>query len=154
MEWIKNMLALALFLAAVALTAVTGAFFVPGEWYAALQKPAWTPPNWLFGPVWTALYLGIAFAGWRIWQVTRSLRSVPMLAWFGQLGFNALWSWLFFGVHWTGVAFLDLLAMLGSILVFIATARFHSRLASLLFVPYALWVSYAGSLNLAIWLLN
>ncbi|MDX1570381.1 MAG: TspO/MBR family protein [Xanthomonadales bacterium] len=154
MQQIRNIATLAGFLSLVAVTAATGIVFEPGSWYAGLSKPPWTPPNWLFGPVWTALYIGIGVAGWQVWRRTRSWAAAPMLAWAAQLGFNALWSWLFFGLHWTGLAFVDLLAMLGSIVVFIAKAYPISRSAALLFVPYALWVAYAGSLNLAIWLLN
>jgi tryptophan-rich sensory protein len=148
-----GVLSLLVFLAIVAAAAFTGTQFMPGGWYAALEKPSWTPPNWLFSPVWTLLYIAIAVAGWLVWRKTRKI-GAPLAIWFAQLVLNAAWSWLFFGVHRTGLALADIVLMLALIAAFIATARRESRLAAGLFIPYFLWVAYATSLNLAIWRMN
>ncbi|MEM9300612.1 MAG: TspO/MBR family protein [Pseudomonadota bacterium] len=145
---------LLLFIGLIVAAASTGAIFQPGAWYASLDKPSWTPPNWLFGPAWTVLYACIVAAAWLIWRETGSLLALPLLFWFGQVVFNALWSWLFFGVRLPVLALLDLLLMLACILAFIVSAWSVSRSAALLFVPYAVWVTFAGSLNFAIWRLN
>ncbi len=143
-----------IFLLLVGLAAWSGAQFEPGAWYASLAKPSWTPPNWLFGPVWTVLYVGIAIAGWQAWK--RSGRKVtPLLGLWGvQLVLNTAWSWLFFGLHRPGVALVEIVALLATIVAFAILARPVSALASTLFIPYALWVSFATALNGAIWRLN
>lgn len=147
------MLSLVVFVALVVAAAVTGAQFQPGAWYAALVKPSWTPPNWLFGPVWTLLYIGIAVAGWLVWR-KRGRVDAAIGVWLGQLVLNAAWSWLFFGMHRPDLALIDILAMLVLIVLFIVFARRVSPIASYLFVPYFLWVSYATALNFAIWRAN
>lgn len=141
------------FFVLVAATASSGAFFTPGEWYASLRKPQWTPPDWLFGPAWTVLYIAIAAAGWLVWRARRRV-ELPLILWGLQLIANAAWSLLFFGRHLPGIALIDIVVMLGLILGFIDTARRTSPAAAWLFVPYALWVSFAGALNAAIWLMN
>ena len=129
-----------------------GVTTLPGGWYAGLIKPSFNPPNWIFAPVWTLLYLLIAIAGWRIWQ--RDPRSTAMTAWFIQLGLNFVWSPVFFGAHRIGLALAIIVALLAAILSFIATAWPRDRVASWLFVPYAAWVSFATALNAAVWRLN
>lgn len=141
------------FLVLVAATGSSGALFMPGEWYAGLRKPEWTPPSWLFGPAWTVLYVAIAAAGWLVWRARRRL-DLPLMLWGLQLIANAAWSWLFFGIHRPGLAFIDIIIMLSLIVGFIDVARQSSPVAAWLFVPYALWVTFAGALNLAIWLMN
>ena len=145
---------LLVFLALVAAAAITGAQFEPGEWYEQLEKPAWTPPNWLFGPVWSALYIAIAVAGWRVWRLARPRWTPAVWLWCTQLVLNVLWSWLFFSLHRPLLALLDLLLLATSIAGFVVLAHAHSRLASWLFAPYLLWVLFAGALNLAIVLRN
>ncbi len=130
----------------------SGAQFQPGDWYAALNKPAWTPPGRVFGPVWGTLYLMIAAAGWLAWRARPALAAPATLAWGAQLLLNAAWSWLFFGLQQPLWALVDLLLMLVTLLVFIATTA--SRGARWLFLPYVLWVAFAGVLNLAIVVLN
>ena len=147
------MLSLFVFVALVAATAFTGAQFQPGVWYAALAKPSWTPPNWLFGPVWTLLYIGIAVAGWLVWRKTGRIETTLWI-WLAQLVLNAAWSWLFFGIHRPDLALVNILAMLVLIALFIVFARPVSPIASWLFVPYFLWVSYATALNFSIWRAN
>jgi len=148
------MIALVGFVALVAAAAVSAAQFQPGAWYAALAKPAWTPPSWLFAPVWTALYLAIAVAGWLVWRRSPRRPNPALLLWIAQLGLNAAWSWLFFGLHRPDLAFVDILALLAAIGAFMLIARRLSRAAAGLFVPYALWVAFAAALNFAVWRLN
>ena len=149
----EPVLSLLVFLAVVAAAAFTGTQFMPGGWYAALDKPSWTPPNWLFSPVWTLLYIAIAVAGWLVWRKTRRI-DAALAIWIAQLVVNAAWSWLFFGIHQTGLALADIMLLLVLIAGFIALARRASRIASALFIPYFLWVAYATTLNFAIWRLN
>lgn len=148
----KSFLTFLPFLLAVALTAMTGARFLPGEWYAALAKPDWTPPNWLFGPVWSVLYLMIAVAGWRVWS--KAGFAPVFWVWVVQLLLNLAWSWIMFSRHEIGLAFLDLSALWLSIVGFIVLAWSVDRTAAWLFVPYLVWVSYAGALNFALWRMN
>lgn len=144
--------ALFLFLAVTAAAASVGSFFMPGSWYAALAKPEWTPPNWLFAPVWFTLYAMIAVAGWLAWRAQGFGPAVKF--WFAQLAFNAAWSYIMFGAHQIGLALLDLSAMWLMIVGFIVTVRNSSRLAAWLFVPYLAWATFAGALNFAVWQLN
>jgi benzodiazapine receptor len=129
-----------------------GASNVPGAWYEGLEKPFFNPPNWLFGPVWSVLYVLIAIAGWRIWRLPRT--GGAMTAWWVQLGLNFLWSPVFFTLQNIGLALVVIVAMLIAILAFIVLARPHDRIAALLFVPYAAWVAFATLLNGAIFVLN
>lgn len=140
------------FLALCAGAAGTSIFFRPGEWYQALEKPSWTPPDWLFGPAWTVLYILIAIAGWIIWNNART--SPAMTVWFVQLGLNALWSVLFFGLHLPGLALIDLgLLWLASALFAFMVWPFQP-VATALFLPYLAWLAYAFALNFAVWRLN
>lgn len=127
---------------------------MPGSWYAGLAKPAWTPPNWLFGPVWTVLYVAIAVAGWLVWRRSGGRLTPALYVWIAQLIANALWSYLFFGLHRPGVAGVDIAALWVLILAFIVLSWPLSRVAAGLFVPYALWVTFAAALNLALWRMN
>ncbi len=129
-----------------------GFLTAPGEWYAGLTKPSFNPPNWLFAPVWTVLYVLIAVAGWRTFE--RDPSSVPMKLWGAQLALNFLWSPTFFGAHQIGLALAVILALLAAILAFIATSWREDRMAAWLFVPYAAWVGFASVLNGSILLLN
>jgi benzodiazapine receptor len=147
-------LSIAPFFVAVALTAFVASRFRPGAWYESLTKPAWTPPNWIFAPVWTLLYVGIAVAGWLVWRGSGRRFSAALGVWAAQLAANGLWSWIFFGLHRPGAALVDILVLLALILGFIAAARPASPAAGWLFAPYAVWVAYASALNAAIWLAN
>jgi benzodiazapine receptor len=144
LEW----LSLTPFLAAVFVVALSGARFMPGEWYEALKKPSWTPPNWLFAPAWTVLYLMIAIAGWLVWQ--REGVGMTLGFWGANLIFNAAWSWLMFGQRRMGTAFADAIAMLLTIVAFIVSAWPSSQAAALLFLPYLAWVTFAAALNFSI----
>ncbi|MGW8369478.1 MAG: TspO/MBR family protein [Gammaproteobacteria bacterium] len=130
-----------------------GSLFLPGAWYETIAKPAWTPPNWLFGPVWTLLYIMMAVAAWLVYRKTQSI-GLPLTLWFVQLVLNALWSWFFFGLERPGAAFAEitilLLAIVATVVVFLRV----DTVAGLLLVPYLAWVSFASALNFAIWQLN
>jgi len=124
-------------------------------WYATLRKPPWTPPNWVFGPVWTVLYLSMAVAAWWVWhQVGFSHGKVPLTLFAVQLAFNVAWSGIFFGLRFPGGAFLEVV-FLWLFILWTAIAFWPvSRTASWLMVPYLTWVTYAGALNAAIWRMN
>ncbi len=124
----------------------------PGSWYGDLAKPSFTPPGWIFGPVWTALYVLIAVAGWR--EFERDHQDWPMWLWWVQLALNFLWSPTFFGAHQIGLALVVILALLAVILAYIAAASRHDRVSAWLFVPYALWVAFASALNASILAMN
>ena len=127
---------------------------IPG-WYAALSKPAWTPPNWIYGPVWSALYALMAVSGWLIWmRSSRSEARWPLILGAVQLVVNVVWSWLFFGLESPLLGFLDILALMVAIVATITAFWRRSRLAALLLVPYLAWVTCAAVLNFAIWRLN
>ncbi|MET1414957.1 TspO/MBR family protein [Roseibium sp. HPY-6] len=124
----------------------------PGAWYANLNKPFFNPPNWIFGPVWTVLYVFIAVAGWRTFRAAP--RSKAMVFWYGQMALNWAWSPLFFVLHQVWIAFAVIAGMFVLILLFIKD-RWHPDPASaLLFCAYAAWVGFAGLLNLSLALLN
>ena len=129
-----------------------GYLTAPGAWYAQLAKPAFTPPGWIFGPVWTALYVLIAVAGWRVWRGDRG--GWPMRLWWLQLVLNFLWSPVFFSAHQIGLALVVILLLVGAILAFIVTSLACDRVAAWLFVPYAAWVAFAAVLNASIFALN
>jgi tryptophan-rich sensory protein len=124
----------------------------PGEWYAALAKPPFNPPAWVFGPAWTTLYVLIAIAGWLAWKRDRG--GLPMKLWWAQLVLNFAWTPVFFSLHQVGAALAIILALLAVILAFIASAWRQDRTAAYLFIPYAAWVAFASTLNGAIFVLN
>ena len=123
-------------------------------WYPTLAKPSFNPPNWLFGPVWTALYIMIALAGWRVWRRV-GFTDKPAFAAFGaQLLLNLLWPVLFFGLQMLALALAGLVLLWISIAATLLMFRRHDSVAALLFAPYLVWVTFAGALNAAIWSLN
>lgn len=136
------------FFAAVFVVAISGSLFMPGEWYETLDKPAWTPPNWLFAPAWTVLYVMIAAAGWLVWREDGF--NLALAVWAANLVFNAAWSWLMFGRRQIGLALIDAIAMLATIIAFMALAWPLSETAALLFLPYLAWVAFATLLNWSI----
>lgn len=124
----------------------------PGGWYETLPKPAWTPPNWLFGPVWTVLYSLMGIAAWLVWRTRGGVRAAaaPLALFTIQLVLNVAWSIIFFGQQQPDIAAVEIvllwLAILATTIVFWRV----TRIAGILFIPYLLWVSYAAALNLAI----
>ncbi len=132
--------------------ALPGAFFTPGEWYAALQRPSWHPPDWVFGPVWTVLYLMMGVAAWLVW---REKGWVPALTLFlMQLGLNAAWTWIFFGLRRPGLALIEIgvlwLAIFAALIAFWRVRP----IAGALLLPYLAWVSFAILLNFELWRRN
>ena len=125
-------------------------------WYGTIEKPAFTPPDWVFGPVWTILYLLMGVAAFLVWQRGLDLRKVRVaLAWFlGQLVLNALWSPVFFGLHRIDLALVVIVLLWAVLVVTIYYFLRVSRPAGLLLIPYLLWVSFATVLNASIWWLN
>jgi len=125
-------------------------------WYADLAKPGFTPPNWLFAPVWTSLYGLMAYALWRILSLPRTQpgRTAAVTLFFVQLALNSLWSFAFFGAQSPLAGLIVVIALIMAILAMIVPFWKLDRGAALLLVPYLVWVSYATLLNGAIWQLN
>lgn len=142
-------------LAALAAGAVGGLASQPGEWYAALSKPSWNPPNWVFGPVWTTLYVMMGVAAALAWPGRGTRAGRVGFALFGlQLALNALWSWIFFRWHRLDLAFVELTVLWVTILGTIIAFRRIRPLAGFLLLPYLAWVTFAGVLNFTIARLN
>ena len=125
---------------------------MPGAWYAALIKPAWNPPSWIFGPAWTLLYTLMAVAAWLVWK--RVGFSRPLAFYFVQLALNAAWTPIFFGAHQLGWALIEILIMWIMILLTLLSFRRVTPSAGWLFLPYIAWVSFATVLNFTLWRLN
>jgi benzodiazapine receptor len=139
-------------------TSAVGAFASKdaGAFYDALTRPGWAPPGWLFGPVWSVLFLVMAVAVWLVWRVrhVNQSRSVAIALFVAQLIANALWSWLFFAWHLGGAAFAEVL-VLWLLIAGTGVAFWRIKpLAGLLLVPYLLWVTFASALNWALWQAN
>jgi len=144
---------LAAFLALVLGVGISiGVGIPPGAWYAELEKPWFNPPNWLFPPAWTTLYILIAVAGWRTFLIDRT--GAAMRLWVGQMLLNWAWTPVFFGLHlmWLGLAVIVALAAV--ILAFIVWNWSRDRLSNVLLLPYLAWVGFAASLNAALAWLN
>lgn len=124
-------------------------------WYTTINKPSFTPPNWVFGPVWTGLYVLMGVAAWRVWCKARpdQLR-VPLALFAVQLALNLAWSVVFFGAHRIGGAVVVIVGLEAAILATMVAFRRMDGLAALLLVPYALWVAFAAVLNVAVWKSN
>ena len=135
-----------------------GSVFTSGsvsEWYPSIEKPSWTPPGWIFGPVWTALYTLMAVAAWVIWRKEGWAGARAALVLYAvQLALNAAWSPLFFGLRMPGVAFAELVVLWMAVIATAVAFWKKSPLAGALLVPYVLWTTFAAALNLAIWRLN
>lgn len=143
------------FLLGVMAAASSGAIFKPGEWYDGLNKPSWNPPDWLFPVAWSVLYLMIAVSGWRVWTYGDDHAIVlPLSVFVIQLGLNAAWSGLFFGLRRMDLAFFELVALWASIVAMIVLFHPIDQIAAWLLVPYLVWVSFAGVLNATVWRLN
>lgn len=145
-------LPLIVMIAMVLAMAATGAIFKPGSWYETLAKPSWTPPDWAFPVVWSILYVMIVIAGWLVWK--QAGWSAALVVWGVQLIFNGAWSWLFFGMKRMDLAFIDVILLWLGIAAFMVLAWPISPLASLLFLPYLVWVTIAAALNRTVWRMN
>lgn len=149
----RFILLLIFFILAAEAVGLAGSLFFGGvdSWYAALLKPSFNPPSWVFGPAWTILYALMGVAAYLVWQ--RGGKKELQWYW-AQLAVNAIWMPLFFGLHNTLLALVDIVVLW--ILIAITTGKFArvSRTAALLLAPYLVWVSFAAVLNASIWYLN
>ncbi len=128
-----------------------GYITLPGEWYAGLIKPSFNPPNWIFAPVWTVLYILITIAGWRVWDHEL---TTPQQFWWTQLVLNFIWSPTFFGLQQMGLALVVIVLLLLAIIGFIKVTWNSEQVSAFLFLPYLLWVAFATLLNASLWMLN
>jgi len=141
------------------LAGIIGAVFTTSAiptWYATLVRPDFSPPNWIFGPVWTTLYALMGVAAFLVWKrgLDRKDVRVALGTFVGQLILNTLWSIIFFGLQNPGAAFIEIMALWIMIVATIVTFSKISKTAAWLLVPYILWVSFAAYLNYSIWMLN
>jgi len=144
------------FLIITGLVGAVGSVFTTPEiptWYAALKHPAIAPPNWVFAPVWTTLYVLMAIAAWRVWKIT-GLRSGAMAAFAVQLALNLAWSALFFGAHNIGGALAEIALLDVAIVITVILFFWHDWLAGLLLLPYLAWTLFATALVRDFWRLN
>ncbi len=135
--------------------AVFGVFFSPGEWYALLIKPSWTPPDIIFPWVWSILYITMGISVWLFWRHGGSgAAKKPLLLFVFQLLLNASWSYIFFGLHAPGLALLDAILLLAVLAVTVVLFWRMYVLAGLFLLPYLFWMFFAVLLNFSIWRLN
>ena len=123
-------------------------------WYPTLAKPAFNPPNWVFAPVWTTLYVLMALAAWRVWRSGAAGARLALGAWALQLALNLCWSLVFFGLQAIGAALAEIAVLLAAILLAAFLSWRIDRLAGALYAPYLAWVAFAAVLNAALWQLN
>lgn len=155
MGTVRNVLGLVGWLLASFAAGWIGSRYLPGAWYASLTKPAWTPPDTIFGPVWTVLYVLMAVAAWLVWRRAGfNEASVALILFIVQLVLNALWSYLFFGLHRADIAFFDIVVLWVVILVVLVLFWREDWRAGTLMMPYLVWVGFASFLNFALWRLN
>ncbi len=151
----RQLLWLALFMLAAEAAGLVGSFFIGNidGWYATLNRPAFSPPNWIFGPAWTTLYALMGAAAYLIWQKGERGKTALRIYWV-QLAVNAVWTPLFFGLHNPALAFVDIVLLLALVAVTVVYFSRVSRIATLLLLPYLAWVCFASVLNFAILMLN
>lgn len=124
-------------------------------WYQTIAKPSWNPPDRVFGPVWTTLFILMGIAAWLVWKPEGfKAAAIPLLLFVVQLLLNTGWSWIFFGLHQPGWAFVEIVMLWLAIAATTVTFFRRSKTAGWLLMPYVAWVSFAGVLNYAIWRLN
>jgi len=146
---------LVLWIAASMSAGAIGSRFMPGAWYAALIKPSWTPPGWVFGPVWTVLYIMMGVAAWLVWKEAGFYGARgPLTLFIIQLALNALWSYLFFGARSPMLAFFEIIVLWVAILLTLAGFWRIRPSAGALLIPYLAWVGFAAALNFRLWRLN
>lgn len=154
-SYVKLLIAIAI---PVLVGGISGFFTVSGveSWYQTIHKPSWNPPNWVFGPVWTTLYVMMGIALWLVWKedTSRELKMIAFILFGVQLILNFLWSFVFFKLEQPGFAFLEILFMWVAILATIFAFAQVNKTAAWLLVPYISWVSFAAILNFTIWIMN
>ncbi len=151
----KSVAALVVSFTVTFLAPALGAWAMPGHWYASLNKPSWNPPSWIFGPVWTALYLMMATAAWLVWRRggwAEQRRALTLYV--VQLALNAAWTPLFFGLKMPGLAFAEILLLLTAIVLTVLAFYRAIAAAAWLLAPYLAWVGFASFLNFTLWRLN
>lgn len=151
----RNIIGLLVWIVIAFIPSIVGSQFMPDQWYRDLQKPSWNPPGWVFGPVWTLLYLLMGVSAWLIWRhfgfaAARLALSVFLI----QLGFNGAWTWIFFGLHNIGAALIEIIVLWVLILATLIAFWQKSAVAGSLLIPYLAWVSFASFLTFTIWRLN
>jgi translocator protein len=134
--------------------AVIGFRFPAPEYYARLKKPSWAPPGWVFGPVWTVLYALMGIAAWLVSSKGAPASRTPLLLWSAQLGLNATWTPVFFGLKAPGLALVNIVLLWLALAATVTTFFSRRPAAGLLLIPYLAWVSFATALNFAIWRRN
>lgn len=153
-RWIGLVVFIAVCLGAGGLGAIATTPEIEG-WYASIKKPAWNPPNDVFGPVWTTLFVMMAIAAWLVWKpIGFKAAATPLMLFAIQLALNVAWSWIFFGLHHPGWAFAEIVILWLAIVATTAAFFRHSKIAGWLMVPYLAWVSFASVLNFTIWRMN
>jgi translocator protein len=140
------------YLAACGAAAATGAMFQPGAWYRGLNKPSWTPPDWLFPVAWTTLYLCMSWAAMRVAGLPGTGQALAL--WSVQIALNTLWTPVFFGLQRMGAGLVVLTFLWLAVAATTVAFWGHDWVAGLLMVPYLVWVSVAGALNHAVWSMN
>lgn len=151
-SFVLSLLVLAGFVVITFCAPLAGMFSPPGDWYASLNKPSWNPPAWIFGPVWTALYLMMAIAAWLVWK--RSGWCGALWIYLVQLLLNAAWTPIFFGAREIGWALVAIIALWAAILCTLLAFLRVSRVAGWMLLPYLAWVSFATVLNFTLWRMN
>lgn len=157
----KSLITFFLLIAAIAYSNSTATFPSVMEWYPTLNRPSWTPPNWVFGPVWMVLYIFLAISGWLLWNnlsgnsVKEKLKNPALIFYFAQLVFNGLWSYLFFAMRHPvyGLVCISTLLVCAFLTLFYSN-KSGQKAVSAMFIPYCLWLSYAAQLNAAIVMMN
>ena len=153
----RTILSTAVFIGLSLLAGAIGSIFTFDQiptWYARLIKPSWTPPSFVFGPVWTTLYVLMGSAAALVWNSKKFGRVFPTWLFIAHLIVNALWSIVFFGLHEVGLALYIILTLAVVIMVMMVIFARYSKLAAWLLLPYLLWVLYASTLNAGIFFLN
>lgn len=152
-SYLKLILSITVCLAVGGISGFVTANEIPG-WYVNISKPSFNPPNWIFGPVWTALYIMMGIAFFLVWKSNVPVKEKAYLLFGLQLILNFFWSILFFSMHALGVALIEIILMWVCILLTIVSFYPISKPAAYLLIPYLLWVSFASVLNFSIWKLN
>ena len=153
-RWIGLVVFIAICLGAGGLGSVATTPEIEG-WYQTIQKPSWNPPDYLFGPVWTTLFVMMAIAAWLVWKSEGfKVAAAPLMLFAGQLVLNIAWSWIFFGMHQPSWAFAEIVILWLAIVATMVAFFRRSKIAAWLMVPYLAWVSFASVLNFTIWRLN
>ena len=153
-RWIGLVIFIVVCLGAGGLGAIATTPEIEG-WYKTIEKPSWNPPDYVFGPVWTTLFVMMAIAAWLVWKPEGFKAAALPLTLFGvQLALNVAWSWIFFGMHQPGWAFAEIMVLWLAIVATTVAFFRCSKIAGWLMVPYLAWVSFASVLNFTIWRLN